>query len=301
LHYEPKGFDHRDDRSVEAVIHFYHLATNVTPRIGYVGGHVLEVLTQKHPDYQIVSLVRTEQQATIIKSAHPNVETVIGILDDSSVLEAEAAKADAILSTYNLLCMNYFNTVVDLASADHIAGAVSLIEGMAKGPNKNATLIHISGTGIMTDMSNGPGNSAQKVYHDMDPTDIQEILSFDESHIHRDVEAAVVAAAAQYGVETAILSPPMIHGIGKGPLKQRSIQVPILIECILNRGKAFQVLEGSNIWNSIHIDNVATGVIVLLEEALKGSKGNAVWLPDGYYFVEDAEFVRLSFLSETTY
>jgi nucleoside-diphosphate-sugar epimerase len=186
-----------------------------------------------------------------------------------------------------------FNTTVDLASADHIAGAVSLVKGIARGTNKDATLIHISGTGIMTDMSTGPGNLAPKVYHDMIPSDIQEILSFDESHIHRDVEAAVIAAAAQHHVKTAIISPPMIHGIGKGPIKKRSIQVPVLIDSILKRGRAFQILEGENMWNSIHIDDVSTAIIVLLEEALKGSKSNAAWLPEGYYFVEDAEFVSL--------
>lgn len=168
---------------------------------------------------------------------------------------------------------------------------MSLIKGIALGSNKNAALIHISGTGILTDMSTGPGNLAPKVYHDMAPADVQEIMSFDESHIHQDVESAIVSAAAQQGVKTAIISPPMIHGVGKGPIKRRSIQVPILIDSILKRGKAFQVLEGKNIWNSIHIDDVATAVIVLMEEALKGSESKAAWLPEGYYFVEDAEFV----------
>jgi hypothetical protein len=64
-----------------------------------------------------------------------------------------------------------------------------------------------------------------------------------------------------------------------------------LIEKILQRGKAFQVLEGKNIWNSIHIDNLATGIILLLEEALKGPESKAAWLPEAYYFAEDAEFV----------
>lgn len=88
----------------------------------------------------------------------------------------------------------------------------------------------------------------------------------------------------------------MIHSDGKGP-GRRSIQVPILIESILKRGKAFQVLRGEFFWNSIHIDNVATGVITLLEETLKGSQGSAAWLPQGYYFVEDAEFVCVQFPS----
>jgi hypothetical protein len=41
----------------------------------------------------------------------------------------------------------------------------------------------------------------------------------------------------------------MIHGIGKGPGKQRSIQVPIMIENILKTGRNFrfwrQVISGT--------------------------------------------------------
>ncbi|OAK99958.1 NAD(P)-binding protein [Phaeosphaeriaceae sp. SRC1lsM3a] len=247
----------------------------ITGTTGYVGGTVVGPLVRKHPEYQVVSLVRTDEQATIARSAFPTVETVIGDLDNSTVLEAEAAKADVVLN---------------LASADHIAGVVSLIKGVAQSNNKNAVVIHISGTGIMTDMSNGPGNPASRVYNDTTPSDVQDILSFDMSRIHRDVEAAVVEAAAKYNVKSAILSPPLIHGIGKGPVSKRSIQIPILIENILQRGAAFQVLEGKNIWNSIHVDNLATAIVVLVEEALKGPESKAAWLPEGYYFAEDAEF-----------
>lgn len=267
--------------------------TNVGLSSGYVGGTVVGPLMRKHPEYQVVSLVRTDEQATIVKSAFPTVETVIGDLDNSTVLEAEAVKADVVLSMFLFSsCIDASNTTIDLASADHIAGIVSLIKGVGQSNNKDAVVIHISGTGIMTDMSNGPGNPASRVYNDTTPSDVQEILSFDMSRIHRDVEAAVVEAAAKYNVKTAILSPPLIHGIGKGPVKKRSIQIPILIENILQRGTAFQVLEGKNIWNSIHVDNLATAIVVLVEEALKGPESKAAWLPKGYYFAEDAEFVR---------
>jgi hypothetical protein len=41
----------------------------------------------------------------------------------------------------------------------------------------------------------------------------------------------------------------------------------------------------------IHIDDLASAIILLTEEALKGSDSKAAWLPEGYYFVEDNEFV----------
>lgn len=218
---------------------------------GYIGGHQVAPLQNKHAEYQLVALVRNEDQAALVKAAFPAVETVIGDLDNDQVLQTEASKADVVLSmlwSWGSLSPRT-NTWVDLASADHVAGAISLIKGIGRS-KKNTKFIHISGTGIMTDMSNGAGNESAKVYNDMSAEDIQEILSFDLSHIHRDVEEAIIAAANEHGVTGAIISPPMIHGVGQGPVKKRSIQVPILIENILKRGKGFQVLEGNNIWNS---------------------------------------------------
>jgi hypothetical protein len=79
---------------------------------------------------------------------------------------------------------------------------------------------------------------------------LAEITSFPvEGHVHRDVDKAILEAQKRLHVPTAIVSPPMIHGIGKGPVKTRSIQIPALAEAILKRGKGFQVLEGQNIWD----------------------------------------------------
>ena len=60
---------------------------------------------------------------------------------------------------------------------------------------------------------------------------------------------AVLEANKKFNVPTAILSPPLIHGIGKGSIKTRSIQIPFLTDAILRNGKGFQVLEGQNLWN----------------------------------------------------
>jgi hypothetical protein len=92
------------------------------------------------------------------------------------------------------------------------------------------------------------GQPSTKVYHDI--ADLQELTSLPlENHFHRDVEKAFLEAQKKFGVPTAILSPPLIHGVGKGPLKTRSIQIPFMTEAVLKRGKGFQVLEGQNVWD----------------------------------------------------
>jgi hypothetical protein len=67
-------------------------------RIGYIGGHQVAPLLKKHPDYHIVALVRTEHQAKILKEAFPTAETILGDLDSDEILQAEAGKADVVLS-----------------------------------------------------------------------------------------------------------------------------------------------------------------------------------------------------------
>jgi nucleoside-diphosphate-sugar epimerase len=183
---------------------------------------------------------------------------------------------------------------VETASADHIAVGQSIMEGMAQG--KKGRYIHVSGSGILHDVTNGFGNPSDKIYHDT--TDLDAITSFDSSHVHADVDASVTAAGLKYGIPTAIISPVTIYGIGRGPLKTRSLQIPFLTEAILKRGKAFTVLEGNNIWDNIHVTDLAEAYNVLTEEALKPDGGKSSWGKEGYYFVQSAEHRWKDIVSE---
>lgn len=175
--------------------------------------------------------------------------------------------------------------MVETASADHIAAGQSIISGMAQG--KKGRYIHVSGSGILHDVTNGFGNASSKIYHDT--RDLAAITSFDSSHVHADIDASVTAAGLEHGIPTAIVSPVTIYGVGRGPIKNRSLQIPFLTEAIIKRGKAFTVLEGNNIWDNVHITDLAKAYDVLIEEALKLDGGKSSWGKEGYYFVESAE------------
>jgi uncharacterized protein YbjT (DUF2867 family) len=75
----------------------------VNPRIfvtgvsGYVGGHVMGPLIEKHPQWNIVVLVRNEEQKKLVLTRWPNIETVIGDLGDRQQMIDEASKADVVL------------------------------------------------------------------------------------------------------------------------------------------------------------------------------------------------------------
>ncbi|KAH8778005.1 hypothetical protein BGZ57DRAFT_822186 [Hyaloscypha finlandica] len=245
----------------------------VTGVSGYVGGHMMGRLLEMHPEWHVVVLVRDQAQKAIVLGRWPQLEAVIGNLDNSALMIKEGSKADAVLQ---------------IASADHISGVVSLIQGLNQRQPTPGYLIHIGGTGILHDTPNGFGQPSDRIYHDT--TGLAEITSFPvEGHLHRDVDMAIVEAQKRLNVPTAILSPPLVHGVGKGPIKTRSIQIPAMAEAILKRGKGFQILEGRNIWDHVHVDDLSDAFILLVEEALKPNGGNAQWGDEGYYFAEAGE------------
>lgn len=69
----------------------------VTGATGYIGGHTADILINTHPEFQIVALVRNEEQAAALIDKWPGTTTVIGTLDDDKILQEEAAKADVVL------------------------------------------------------------------------------------------------------------------------------------------------------------------------------------------------------------
>ena len=260
----------------------------ITGVTGYIGGEVAVVLAEKHPEYNLVFLVRKDEQAKIVKARFPSSETVIGDLDSHDVLFEQGKRADVVLrklqrSNNGISVTNRISA--ETASADHIAVGESIIAGMAQG--KKGHYIHVSGSGILHDVTNGFGNPSTKIYHDT--SDLAAITSFDSTHIHADIDASVTAAGLKQGIPTAIVSPVTIYGIGRGPVKNRSLQIPFLTEAIIKRGKAFTVLEGNNIWDNVHITDLAEAYDVLTEEALKLNGVRSSWGKEGYYFVESAE------------
>lgn len=68
----------------------------VTGGTGYIGGDVLSVFTQAHPEWDIAVLVRNQEKGAKLKAAFPNVRLVTGELDSADVIEIESTKADVV-------------------------------------------------------------------------------------------------------------------------------------------------------------------------------------------------------------
>jgi len=64
---------------------------------GYIGGQVLAGLVRSEANFTISALLRDQDKANIVARAFPNVNLVLGDLDDVDIIDREASKADIVL------------------------------------------------------------------------------------------------------------------------------------------------------------------------------------------------------------
>ncbi|KAL7274861.1 hypothetical protein RUND412_002223 [Rhizina undulata] len=246
-----------------------------TGATGFIGGTALDTIIAAHPEYEITALVRNPSKAELVNKKHPKVKTIIGDLNSDEIIQNEVEQSDIVLN---------------FANCDHVPAAKSIVAGLKKRSKSNpAYLIHTSGTGILADFKKKAdfGKFASpKIFDDLE--DVLELTSFPEDdHVHRDVDKVVLAANSPH-IKTAIVCPPLIYGSGSGAGNVASIQVPELVRQILKRGEAFQVEAGKNVWNNVHVKDLAT-LYLALTEAAANKGGKATWGEEGYYFAENGE------------
>lgn len=240
---------------------------------GYIAGQFVTDLSRKYPDIQIVGLVRSDEQAAKIKAKLPSIITVHGDISSHDILFEEAKKADV---------------VIQAADCDDSALVKTLIKGLAEG-GKGGSFIQISGSASTVDISNGYGNLSTRIYDDI--KDLEEITTFDSSHLHAEADQTVIQEGVQSGVRTALLSPTVVYGDGEGPVKTTSMTFVWLEEAIIKRGKGFTVGAGKNSWGGVHVKDVSSVIMMFLEDALRSEERKLTWGPDGVYYIVDKDYV----------
>jgi hypothetical protein len=151
-------------------------------------------------------------------STYPNIKLVYGTIEDSNVIEAEAARADVVLH---------------FASSDHVGAAQAIRRGLEMG--KGGIWVHTSGTNILLDPSEKKDlEREKKIFDDWDG--VSECLSLPgekllrstltnfcenkrlnilpETYEHGPVDK-IVRSSFSSKVKIAIICPPTIWGRGR--------------------------------------------------------------------------------------
>nr|CEG04671.1 unnamed protein product [Fusarium clavum] len=92
------------------------------------------------------------------------------------------------------------------------------------------------------------------------------------------------SASENSSVKTALVVPPMIYGLGRGPVNQRSIQIPSLVNATLKRQRGLQVGPGESRWGNIHVADLSRIFQRLVDKAVEGNEDSSTWGAKGLYF-----------------
>ena len=259
----------------------------LTGATGYVGGVLLHFLLSHLTECSITCLVRTAEQASLLRSTYPGISTVLGTLESRDLLIAEAAKAEIVLHAANV---------------DHEAGTFSLLDGLKsrRAEGMRALYLLVSGTASLLDKTNiRAGSPMTKVYNDvLDASDIWK-LPLDRPHV--EIERRFVREGEAAGIRTIIVSPSQIFHTGVGIGKKESYlnEHP---RAIIKRQSPFVINEGQNLWCWISIEDLAVSICFLIHkyiEEIAGSKDISTgYGRDGYYYVQTGELSALEQATE---
>ncbi len=219
----------------------------ITGANGYVGGSVAVRLVQA--GYTVRGLIRNPSRAEELRSF--GIYPVIGTLDDSALLVAEAARADA---------------VVNAASSDHRGAVEALLTGLA---GSGKPFVHTSGSSVVSDEALGEPS-------DMVFTEETAISPVPDRAARLAIDTLIREAAP--GIRSVVLCNAMIYGDALGP-RSHSVQLPALVDQARDSGVARHIGRGLNRWSNVHIADVADLYLLALERAAAGS----------FYYVENGE------------
>src|SRR3984885_7915880 len=206
----------------------------ITGANGFIGGAVAAGLIAG--GHRVRGLVRDRAKAETVR-AH-GIEPVIGSLDDSSLLQAEARDADG---------------VVNAANSGH-RGAVEALIAALSGSGK--PLIHTSGTSIIADRA--MGEPSDRVFYEATP-----IRPEPERAERVAIDRLVLDAT---GICSIVLCNSMIYGHALGAPAQ-SVQVPVLAQQARTSGVARYIGRGLNRWSNVHIADVAALYVLAIARA----------------------------------
>lgn len=124
------------------------------------------------------------------------------------------------------------------------------------------------------------GEASDKLFDDVkDVDEIRDIIQ--KNATTRVVDEYLLRVE---GSKTALVFPPIIYGQGKGPVNQRSIQIPELSRVAIQGRQTVQVGKGESTWSNIHVTDLSDVFVKLVEKALKDVESE-LWNQNGLYLV----------------
>lgn len=133
------------------------------------------------------------------------------------------------------------------------------------------------------------GEPSDHMFDDLD--NVADLRNIIRAYKSRRVVDNYILDLGSSGPKTAIVFPPIIFGTGKGPVNQRSIQIPSLCRAALQQRAGIYLNKGLSRWGVIHISDLAKLFVKLAEHAVNATQV-PIWNENGLFFAENGFEVR---------
>ncbi|KAL3424999.1 nucleoside-diphosphate-sugar epimerase [Phlyctema vagabunda] len=236
----------------------------ITGATGFIGGSVLEKIVHTHPELEITALLRSPSD--VFKTTYPKVKIQLGDFDAFEVIEKASYETDIVIHTGDI---------------DHPGCVAAILSGLKKKMTPSF-LIHLTGTGCISDELTQSWEGETNPYIWDDIRDIEKIYNLPDEALHHTVDREIMDASNQL-LKTAIICPPDIYGQHRGTGTRATFMVPEYIKVLQKHKEAFYLGHGQNYRAVTHIDDVVQMFVTLLDQAVQGG-GRAQWGKEGFYF-----------------
>ncbi|KAK0458021.1 NAD-P-binding protein [Desarmillaria tabescens] len=246
----------------------------ITGASGYLGGTLLNDLINI-PNVEIYALVRTESQASAVRSL--GVRPVEFDLMNQTVIQKAVEELELTI-------------VLHLADAFSFVPPEAFIRGLATVKQKtgeNVHFVHTSGAKIFSSHTgiNQRLNDTDDVYATQKTT--KSPIPLMQTPV--DTVTSILELGDELGVRTYIYVPPMVYGPGEGFGNKISIQFVGIVRVGLALRRVYQVANDTDEWPLCHIKDVTTLYMALASAILEG-KDVPHGKQGGYYFAVNNEF-----------
>ncbi|KAG9098722.1 hypothetical protein FRC06_006042 [Ceratobasidium sp. 370] len=240
---------------------------------GYVGGSLLVALAKAYPSTKISALVRSPGDATSVSAVGPCVRVVQGSHADLELITTESSSADV---------------VFQVSDPDDLALTQAIVAGLKarKEVNgKRGILVHTTGTATIKDEGRGEFTDEYPTWDDINTAALKSI---DTNAPHRIVDLEAIKAHDEDIADVYVICPATIYGVGTGPVRRTSVQIPKLVEIFLETRRAEYVSKGTNIWSNIHVQDLVQVFLLILDHAVQIQNSDGAQRPqdgfDNFYF-----------------
>ncbi|WOO79926.1 putative protein [Vanrija pseudolonga] len=218
---------------------------------GYMGGDFLVELLKTHPAANITTLVRSEAQIPLLKPLGVNV--YLGSVEADTVGPLAAAH-DVVV-----------NFAVPFGGGD--AAISAIIESLEQraATHTKPVLIHTVGTGTVLSGTDGEAPTGAK-WSDDEP---ERWEALPDTAYFQSGTRLVVRAAERGLISAYVVTSPTVYGVGKGPGKKVSLQVPDYVAYAKENGQAAYIGKGENVWGNVHVSDLTSLYLAVLAHALQ--------------------------------